>query len=78
MTELVGYESALNRVMSDHRQVNLCLYDVTRCSADLVMDVLKTHPKVMRGSMVIDNPYYVEPDEFPGHLTVSVRGRCGR
>lgn len=61
---LAGYESELNRVMSSAPQVNLCLYDLTRCAAELVIDVLKTHPKAMLGSMVIDNPYYLEPDEF--------------
>jgi hypothetical protein len=62
--DLVGYESELNRIMSSFPQVNLCLYDLTRCSGDLIMDVLKTHPKALLGGMVIDNPYYLEPDEF--------------
>ena len=62
--DLIGYESELNRIMSDFPQVNLCLYDLSRCSGELIMDVLKTHPKVLLGGMVIDNPYYLEPDEF--------------
>jgi hypothetical protein len=64
VADLVGYESELNRIMSDFPQVNLCLYDLTRCSGELIMDVLKTHPKVLLGGMIIDNPYYLEPDEF--------------
>jgi hypothetical protein len=62
--DLIGYESALNRIISNFPQVNLCLYDLTRCSGELIMDVLKTHPKALLGGMVIDNPYYLEPDEF--------------
>lgn len=62
--DLVGYESELNRVMASFPQVNLCLYDLTRCSGDLIMDVLRTHPKALLGSMVIDNPYYLPPGEF--------------
>jgi hypothetical protein len=62
--DLIGYESELNRIMSDFPQVNLCLYDLTRCSGELIMDVLRTHPKVLLGGMIIDNPYYLEPDEF--------------
>ena len=61
---LMGYESELNRIMSNFPQVNLCLYDLTRCTGDLIMDVLRTHPKALLGGMVIDNPYYLEPDEF--------------
>ena len=64
VTQLIGYESELNRIMANVPQVNLCLYDLTRCSGDLIMDVLKTHPKALLGGMVIDNPYYLEPDEF--------------
>jgi hypothetical protein len=64
VAELIGYESELNRIMSNLPQVNLCLYDLTRCSGDLIMDVLKTHPKALLGGMVLDNPYYLEPDEF--------------
>ena len=62
--DLIGYESALNRIISNFPQVSLCLYDLTRCSGELIMDVLKTHPKALLGGMVIDNPYYLEPDEF--------------
>lgn len=58
------YESALNRVMGNVPQVNVCLYDLSRCSGELIVDVLKTHPKAMLGTMVIDNPYYIHPDEF--------------
>jgi MEDS: MEthanogen/methylotroph, DcmR Sensory domain len=58
------YESALNRVMGNVPQMNVCLYDLSRCSGELIVDVLKTHPKAMLGTMVIDNPYYIHPDEF--------------
>jgi hypothetical protein len=26
--------------------------------------MLKTHPKVLLGGTVFDNPYYIEPDQF--------------
>lgn len=62
--KLALYESALNRVMGNVPQVNVCLYDLNRCNGQLVMDVLKTHPKAMIGPMVVDNPFYIHPDEF--------------
>lgn len=62
--DLVAYESELNRMMGRYPQVNLCLYDLGRCSAELAMDVLKTHPKVLMAGMVLENPYYLEPEEF--------------
>ncbi len=62
--ELVGYESELNRFLPRYPQVILCLYDLERFSGELVIDMLKTHPRVLLGGMVLDNPYYLEPDEF--------------
>lgn len=62
--ELVGYESELNRFLPRYPQVILCLYDLKRFSGEIVIDMLKTHPRVLLSGMVLDNPYYLEPDEF--------------
>jgi hypothetical protein len=62
--ELVGYEARLNRYLPRYPQVVLCLYELDRFSGEVLVDVLKTHPKVLLGGMVLDNPYYLEPDEF--------------
>jgi hypothetical protein len=62
--ELVGYESELNRFLPRYPQVILCLYDLRRFSGEIVIDMLKTHPRVLLSGMVLDNPYYLEPDEF--------------
>jgi hypothetical protein len=62
--ELVGYEARLNRFLPRYPQVILCLYELDRFSGEVLVDVLKTHPKVLLGGMVLDNPYYLEPDEF--------------
>ncbi|MFC7504119.1 MEDS domain-containing protein [Nocardioides sp. CPCC 206347] len=61
---LISYEAEINRIMRDFPQINLCLYDLNRCSGEVVMDVLKTHPKALLGGMVIDNPYYIDADEL--------------
>jgi hypothetical protein len=44
--------------------VFLCLYELDRFGGDVLVDVLKTHPKVLFGGMILDNPYYLAPDEF--------------
>lgn len=62
--ELVGYEARLNRFLPRYPQVVLCLYALDSFSGEVLVDVLKTHPKVLIGGMVLDNPYYLEPDEF--------------
>jgi len=62
--ELVEYEARLNKFLPRYPQVILCLYELDRFNGEVLVDVLKTHPKVLLGGMVLDNPYYLEPDEF--------------
>lgn len=62
--EFVGYEARLNHFLPRYPQVVLCLYELDRFSGEVLVDVLKTHPKVLFGGMVLDNPYYLAPDEF--------------
>ena len=62
--DLVEYEAELNRFMRDLPQVVLCLYELDRFDGEILVDVLKTHPKVLLGGMVLTNPYYLEPEEF--------------
>jgi hypothetical protein len=62
--DLVRYESELNRFLPRYPQMILCLYDMERFDAEILVDVLKTHPRVQLRGMIVDNPYYLEPDEF--------------
>jgi hypothetical protein len=62
--ELVGYEAELNFFLPRYPQVILCLYDLQSFDGEIIVDVLKTHPTVLVGGMVLDNPYYLEPAEF--------------
>lgn len=35
-----------------------------RFGSEVLMDVLRTHPRVIVDDMVHDNPYYVEPGKY--------------
>jgi MEDS: MEthanogen/methylotroph, DcmR Sensory domain len=61
---LVGYESELNRVTPSYPVVVLCLYDLDRFSGEVVVNIVKTHPQVLVRGILVQNPYYVGPDEF--------------
>lgn len=61
---LIEYESELNRVTSSYPVVVLCLYDLDRFSGEVVVNVVKTHPQVLVQGILIENPYYIGPDEF--------------
>jgi hypothetical protein len=61
---LVGYESELNRVTSSSPVIVLCLYDLDLFSGEVVVNIVKTHPQVLVQGILVENPYYVGPDEF--------------
>jgi MEDS: MEthanogen/methylotroph, DcmR Sensory domain len=61
---LVGYESELNRVTSSYPVVVLCMYDLDRFSGEVVINIVKTHPQVLVQGILVQNPYYVGPDDF--------------
>jgi hypothetical protein len=61
---LVGYESELNRVTSGYPVLVLCLYDLDRFSGEVVVNIVRTHPQVLIQGILVENPYYLRPDEF--------------
>jgi hypothetical protein len=61
---LVDYESEINRFAPQYPQLLLCLYDLERFGGEIVVELLKTHPKMLVSGMVLENPYYQPPDEF--------------
>lgn len=40
------------------------LYDLDRFRSDLLVDIMRTHPKVLMGSTVLENLDYVPPDQL--------------
>jgi hypothetical protein len=62
--ELFDYESEINRFSSRYPQVLVCLYDLERFGANMLVDILRTHPKLLLGGMLIDNPNYLTPTQF--------------
>ena len=62
--DIVEYETRLNHLMTKFDDVVICTYDLTRFSAAVVMDVLRTHPQVIIGGILQENPFYVPPEQF--------------
>jgi hypothetical protein len=62
--DIVEYESRVNYVLPKYDTVTVCTYDVTRFSASLLMDILRTHPYAIVGGILQKNSFYVPPDEF--------------
>jgi hypothetical protein len=69
--DIVEYETKINKLLPDYDDVLVCTYDLDRFSAPIVMDIMRTHPQVIIGGVLQENPFYVPPDEFLEEL----RGR---
>jgi PAS domain S-box-containing protein len=63
---LIEYEAHLNDFLPDSRCVALCQYDLRRFEPTVLLDVIRTHPRVVVGEVVCDNPYYVPPATLLG------------
>ena len=50
------YESAVNQIVEDMPAVFMCMYDLQRFGVSMLVDVLRTHPKVLLDRTVLDNP----------------------
>lgn len=62
--DIVEYESRLNPILAQYDDVVVCTYDLSKFSAGVVMDILRTHPMVVIGETVQENPFYVPPEKF--------------
>jgi hypothetical protein len=70
--DLVDYEAELNDFLPLYPQVIMCLYDLDLFDGSVVVDLLRTHPKLLLCGSLLDNPYYLEPAEF---LAAKTRAR---
>ena len=62
--QLVEYEARLNSLADRHECTLMCVYDVNLFSGQVLMDVLATHPYVLMGQSLTQNPYYVPPMQY--------------
>jgi len=62
--DLVEYETRVNYVLPRYYAPVICTYDLTKFSASVVMDVMRTHPMVIIGGVLQENPFFVPPDQF--------------
>ncbi len=62
--DFMTYEAELNRFVPRYPQIILCLYDLDNFNGQVLIDILKTHPRVLMGGTVLENLHYMEPEEF--------------
>lgn len=60
--DIVEYETRLNHVLPEYHDPVICTYDLSRFEAGVVIDIMRTHPMVIVGGILKENPFYVPPD----------------
>jgi hypothetical protein len=66
--DLLEYETRLNQVLPKYDDSVVCAYDLSKFGATLAMFALRTHPVVIMGGLLQENPFYVDPDELLAEL----------
>ena len=61
---LIEFESRVNEIWERHEDAVICTYNLSRIGGDTVIYIMRTHPMVIVGGLLYQNPYYVAPEEF--------------
>ncbi len=62
--DLIEFESRVNDVWRRHDDAVICTYHLSKFGGDTVIDIMRTHPLVIIGGILQQNPFFVSPEEF--------------
>ena len=62
--DLIEFETRVNYVVPKYDDTVICAYNLSKFGASVVMDALRTHPAVIIGEVLQENPFFVPPDQF--------------
>jgi hypothetical protein len=51
-------------VVPKYKDIVICAYDLSKFSASVVIDAMRTHPVVIVGGLLHENPFFVPPEQF--------------
>ena len=66
--DVVAFESRVNRVWRCHDDAVICVYDLRKFAGDTVVAVMRTHPMIIIGGILHQNPFFVPPEDFLAEL----------
>ena len=62
--DVIEFESRVNDVWRRHDDAVICVYDLAKFGGETVIDIMRTHPMVVIGGSLQQNPFFVPPEEF--------------
>jgi hypothetical protein len=64
LENVIEFESRVNEVWNRHDDVVICTYHLSQFRGDALIDILRTHPLVIIGGILQQNPFFVPPEQF--------------
>ncbi len=65
---LLEYESKVSILVRDKPVTAFCQYDANKFDGATIMEIIKVHPKMLVDGSVIQNPFYIQPEEYLSNL----------
>ena len=65
---LIEFESRVNDVWCRHDHAVICVYNLAKFGGDTIIDIMRTHPMIVIGGILLQNPFFVPPAEFVREL----------
>lgn len=62
-SRLLEYESKVSILLRDHPITTVCQYKADDFDGATIMDVLKVHPMMIVRGNVVNNPFFIEPEQ---------------
>jgi hypothetical protein len=62
--DLIEFETRVNYVVPKYDNAVICAYDLSKFGASVVIDAMRTHPVVLIGGLLQENPFFVPPDQL--------------
>lgn len=75
---LIEFEARANDLWRCRDDAVICTYHLGQFSGDAAMDIVRTHPYVIVGGILRQNPFHVPPEEFLPELRARRRTEAKR
>jgi MEDS: MEthanogen/methylotroph, DcmR Sensory domain len=62
--DVIEFESRINDLWRLHDDAVICTYHLSKIGGDTVIDIMRTHPLIIIGGILQQNPFFVPPQEF--------------
>lgn len=62
--DIIEYEVRLNAALPEQHDPVVCTYDLSQFDASAVIEIMRTHPMVIIGGILQENPFYVPAEQM--------------